>query len=312
MRLHSDLSGKFKIEAFKADAKGEEIIGTRRVLADWFPNLITDGGLEQMANAANYLTWCQVGSGSTAPNVLDTALVTRVAGTSTIQSTSGSAQSTEPYYTWRRNNYRFAEGAAAGNLAEVGVGWASTGSLFSRALILDGDGNPTTVTILSDEILDVTYEFRIYPRTTDVTGSVTFTGNIGGTYDWTMRAANVTSASSTQGWTITTQAGDSMGGAGSAAGTLSYSGTAGAITGQPSGTTSQSTSHTVQAYSAGSLERRFSIVFDLDRGNLTGGLRSVRVKAGVGTFQVQFDPAIPKTLNDRLTLVYYHSWGRRP
>lgn len=310
MKLHSDVSGKFKIEAFKANAAGEEIEGTRRVAAEWFPNLITDGGLERMATTSDWLTWCQVGSGSTAPANNNTSLVSHVAGTSTIQTTNVGAQSAEPYYTQRTNTYRFAEGVAAGNLSEVGVGWDSTDSLFSRALILDGDGIPTTITILSDEVLDVTYEFRMYPRTTDVTGSVTFTGNIGGTYDWTMRAANVTTGN-IFGWSIDMTSGESMGGA---IGSFSnaYTGTIGAITGQPSGTAATLTSTTVQAYSAGSLERRFNIVFDLNNGNLTGGIRSIKKRMGVGTFQVQFDPAIPKTLNDRLTLVFYHSWGRRP
>ena len=158
MQHETQCAGWFKIEATRPD-------GTRRVLADWFPNLILNGGLDRMGANPDYLSWCQVGSGSTAPVAAQTALVNRIAGTSTQQNNVSGAQASAPYYGWYRRTYRFAQGVAAGNLSEVGVGWATSGSLFSRALILDGGGSPTTITVLSDEVLDVTYELRRYPGT---------------------------------------------------------------------------------------------------------------------------------------------------
>lgn len=138
LELHTEVEGWFKFEAISED-------GTRRVLADWFPNLITDQGLNQMGTLATWLNACQVGSGSTVPAVSDTQLVTRVAGTTTIQSTVQGIQSTPPYYASRTRTYRFAAGVATGTLSEVGVGTTATvGNLYSRALILDGAGNPTT------------------------------------------------------------------------------------------------------------------------------------------------------------------------
>ncbi|HIQ53190.1 MAG TPA: hypothetical protein EYH51_08015, partial [Pseudomonas pachastrellae] len=195
MRIHEDAEGWYKFEAVRPD-------GTKRVLADWFPNLITDAGLERMASNSDWLGYCQVGSGNNPPNVLDTALANRVGSSNTAQASASGAQAEEPYFCWQRRTVRFAEGVAAGNLSEVGMGWTSSGNLFSRALILDSEGNPTTITVAADEILDVTYEFRFYPRLTDVTGSVTLTGNIAGTYDYVMRAASVTSSSSSSGWYI--------------------------------------------------------------------------------------------------------------
>lgn len=309
MRIHEDVEGWYKFEAVRPD-------GTKRLLADWFPNLITDAGLERMAGNGDWMRYCQVGSGNTAPNVLDTALANRIAGSDTQQASINGAQAEEPYFCWRRTTIRFAEGVAAGNLSEVGMGWASSGSLFSRALILDSEGDPTTITVAADEILDVTYEFRFYPRLTDVTGSVTLTGNIGGTYDYVMRAASVTSSNGSTGWYIGAS-GESMARAYALPGTAVYNGDIGLITGRPSGTNTYASSITASPYSAGSLEREFTAAWGPNDGNLSGGIRSFTVKMGIGTFQFRVglqgtDAAIPKTSDDELSLKFVHSWGRRP
>ena len=196
------------------------------------------------------------------------------------------------------------------------MGWAASGSLFSRALILDSEGDPTTITVAADEILDVTYEFRFYPRLTDVTGSVTLTGNIGGTYDYVMRAASVTVSSDGSGWFIGVL-GSSMGYAGNLTSQLAMHGEIGPITSTPIGSNSSRSSITVAPYSAGSLEREFTAVWGPNDGNLSGGIRSFLLKMGIGRFQFRLglqgtDEAIPKTDQDELSLKFVHSWGRRP
>src|SRR5690606_8917143 len=130
------------------------------------------------------------------------ALGSRIASSNTVPSNTAGTTSAAPYYTWMRKTFRFAAGVATGNLSEVGISWLTTGALFSRALILDSGGLPTTITVLADEVVDVTYEFRIMAKTDDETGSVTFTGSIGGTYDWTMRSVSVATNSNNNGWNI--------------------------------------------------------------------------------------------------------------
>ena len=44
--------------------------------------------------------------------------------------------------------------------------------LFSRALIRDGAGNPTTLTVTAIDILTVTYQLRLYRPTTDIVSTV--------------------------------------------------------------------------------------------------------------------------------------------
>ena len=69
---------------------------------------------------------------------------------------------TAPYYYGGRITWRFGQGIAAGNISEVGLGWGNS-NLWNRALIKDANGNPTTITVLSDEYLDVVSEIRVYP-----------------------------------------------------------------------------------------------------------------------------------------------------
>ena len=296
MQHETQCAGWFKIEATRPD-------GTRRVLADWFPNLILNGGLDRMGANADYLDWCQVGSGSTAPVATQTALVNRIAGTNTVQSSVGGAQASAPYYGWFRLTYRFAQGVAAGNLSEVGVGWATSGSLFSRALILDGGGSPTTITVLSDEALDVTYELRRYPGTVDLTGTVVLDGV---THNWVSRVAGVT---------------DGLVWAGTGAMALnaaqSFNGDIGAVTASAPSGTSGILSVTTLAYSSGSYTRATTVSAGLNDSNLSGGIRSILITSyfvgtGAGRYQIQFNPAIPKDNTKVLSLTIQHTWARRP
>jgi hypothetical protein len=61
--------------------------------------------------------------------------------------------------------------------------------LYSRALILDGALNPTTITVLSNEYLTVYYQQRIQMPLTDASGSVTISGV--GTFNYTRRTQNI-------------------------------------------------------------------------------------------------------------------------
>lgn len=294
------LAGRFKIEALKLDKSGNEIAGSRRVAADWFDNLITNNGLNLFGSSATYLQYCQVGTGSTTPANGDSELASRVASTSTTLATSQGAQPSSPYFCWRQRTFRFAEGVAAGNLAEVGVGPDATANLFSRALILDNMGSPTTITVLSDEVLDVTYELRVYPPETDWTGTVTLDSVV---YDVVGRAAGVTSNTY---WSI-----GSVGTVQTLFSSFAYNGAISGITGIPSGTTSATSSISTASYSPDSLYRDGTMNWGLSNGNLAGGITAVRAPFGVGTYQFSFSPAIPKINTKVLALIVRHSWARK-
>jgi hypothetical protein len=294
------VAGFFKLEAVRPD-------GRRRPLTGWFPNIITDGGLNAIGTLNSWMAACRVGTGSATPSALDTNLQAHVAGTTDQRSTNATAQATPPYYQSTTRVYRFAQGAAAGNLQEIGIATAAanaSGVLFSRALILDSDGNPTTITVLSDEVLDATYQIRNYPPLVDVTG----TANIGGVdYDYTVRAANVTD---TTNWYLPASAGG--GGLNSC---RFGNGAIGAITSSPSGS-NVLLNATPAAYTNLSLTRRTSVTCGLDVGNFGGinwALTTFGTPGGnssLGCMQTGFDALIPKDNTNTLTLEFGITWTR--
>jgi len=286
-----------------------------RIDTGWFDNIITDAGRNLMGGDG-YMDSCQVGSGSTTPTVGDTSLATYVAGTSDVVASTEAAEASAPYYGSTTVTYRFAAGDAAGNLSEVGIGTATSGgTLFSRALITDGGGSPTSITVLADEFLDVTYPIQLVPPTGDITVSdVTDSGPAGTVHAITLRASEVTSEDTfgTQGWTVD-GTNSSIGEVELAGifGCRAYNGAIGAITASPSGTSDNPTSTTTDAYVNNSLERTGTITFGLNDGNLSGGIQSLAFHfLNAGTWQAEFDPVIPKTNTDTLTIDVSVSWDR--
>lgn len=315
--IHAQLAGRFKFEAFKPDANGVEIPGTRRVAADWFDNLITDNGLDLLGAGGNYnstiLVACRVGTGSTAPATTDTGLVSHLAATTTEQANSTGVQGTAPYFGWRRKTWRFALGAVVGNVAEVGIFNALTGgTMFSRALI-EAAGVPTTITILADEQLDVVYELRNYAQVGDTAwGPVTISGV---DYSGVVRAAFVTDATTTGSWFPGVSGlgytGLIMGLGTSMVGAFVYATqTLGPITGQPAGTRYENFSRAASAYVSGTYYRDHTLVWDLNEGNAPGGVGSFRTNTSFGAYQLSITPLIPKDATKRLTLYVRISFGR--
>lgn len=309
-----EVEGRYKMVAIRPD-------GSERVLADWFPNLILNAGLDSLAltNPANLCyRYCQVGSGTATPTVNDTQLQSRIAGV--VSATFGQYQqdatgivTTSPRYAYDTIMYEFATGVAAGNIAEVGVanGPGPTGMrMFSRALVLDSGGNPTTVTVLSDEILRIYYELRWYIPETDSTGTVVLDGV---TYDWTIRSLCANSVTSNQGWP----------------GNRAYEpggwlvrefwipfvgGDLAAITASaPTGTQQTAVNPTctiASAYVAGNYWVEYWVEFSTDQANVNITCFSFTITQ-FGRRQMKFSPPIPKTSSKKLRLKIRTTWARR-
>lgn len=323
MQINNKICGFFRLEAAKI-VDGKEI--SRRVVADWFPNLITNAGLDRLVNSSSpggweHFRYCTVGSSNTPPAFTDTTIGSAVgvtdAGNSLngIQAKTYGTNSISPYYRWSRLTHRFAQGVATGNISEVGVGWTGSPTylLFSHALILDGIGNPTTITILADETLDVLYEYRIYPKETDSTGTTIFTGNIGGTYDWIIRLANAATGAVNNNVPYHSSmipmnyCFESAAGVG---GVLTTPQNIAAITTQPTGLVAQATVVSFTAYAPGNYYTISTFTLGLNHSNHVGGIRCVKTSHGPMQFQIQFDPAIPKTVNDIVTFTFKQTWNR--
>jgi hypothetical protein len=201
------VAGKYRAEIRKART------GKLRYDTGWFDNIITDRGLVEWWNLphfgsfdnGNIAAWCAVGTGNTTPQTTDVQLAAYRASAYGTGGTGGGTGYPSPNaqgyvaqvsvpgqpdyvppYWYARYIYLFGTGAAAGNLTEVGVypgGANAAADLFSRALILDDNGNPTAITVLSDEILTVTWELRWYLDVTDHAFSFNLNGSpVTGTY----------------------------------------------------------------------------------------------------------------------------------
>ena len=174
VQINNSVGARFKLVARKAST--EEI--TRET--DWFKNIVLDTGLNRMS-VGTWIDRVRVGSGNSTPVASQTQLDNTIASTTTLFG-SGSVSkqtTTSPYYEAVKFTYRFAEGVAAGNISEVGCGWGNGLDLWNRALVKDLNGDPTTITVLSDEFLDVIVEVRYYP-TQSFSGSFNLLNKTGG------------------------------------------------------------------------------------------------------------------------------------
>lgn len=302
--LKAKIRGFYRMRAVRAD-------GSSRLLADWFPNLITNGGLDQFAAGSQFAV-CAVGSGNTAPAVTNTQLVSLVGSTTTSAVISQTTQSSSPYMSAYEIQFQFAIGGATGNLSEVGIG-ASTTNLFSRALILNGGGSPTTITILSSEALYVDYTLQIFPPLTDVTGTVTLNGVV---YNTTVRASNVTSPTFWCGPNV----GLGLGNPNANYSTFVTDGTIGAITAGISGGTGNTGTFSITngPYTNGSYSYAVSVSYALTAANYANGIQAWGLTMngssnGRGCFQIGFasggsPPGIAKTASYTLVLNAQMSW----
>lgn len=316
LNAHSGFAGWYKFEALRVDPEGNEVPGSRRVAADWFPNLITNAGLDLLGTITGASTtvfgFCRVGSGNATPAVTDTALGTQVAFSSTSQSDTNGVNRAGTFYGWRRKTIRFAAGVAAGVLAEVGVSSTQAGALFSRALILNGGGTPTTITVLSDEVLDVTYELRCYPTMSDATGTVTISGT---NYNWTARPLN--NVTYDFAWAGSLGANISprltIGGQTSGA-ALAELPAQNAVVGSSDRFTTGPI--TALAYTAGQYARSFRFDVGLNDGNIVGGIGSfwagndTNGTGYCGQWAWGLSPKLPKTDQTVATFTIRFSWGR--
>lgn len=291
--------------------------GVTRELTDWFGNILLTNGRNELAKR-DWFTACQVGTDSTLPNRNQTALLGYVAGSSSIEEVTQGAQSTAPYYGWKRKRFRFLNGSGIGNenLNEVGIGWSTaTGDfLVTRALITNLLGEQTTVTPLPDEILDIVVEIRYYPPLNDVTGTVTLNGTV---YDWIIRAASVTS---TTAWA------NNIGKQIFALTTVNWTGydnDIGSITTGPNGVPVPA--DTFNNYTAGYQENSYQIAMgnicgpgtlNVDGWYITTGklLRSILIATSAGYYQLQFDSqsnpgfGVPKTNNETMRVQVLLGW----
>ena len=294
-------------------AVGKEDGSSHEVRAD-FPNMVLDSGLELYAKGTfvgSLSAFAHVGSSGAAVNAAQTGLLAHL-GVGFRSANTYEVVSVDPFTVEQTSKYRFGAGVAQGNVAEIGFG-SSNGRdysyypLFSRALVLDEFGSPSAVTVLADEYLDVSY---VLTFTTDI-ADVPFTMNLStGSVSGVLRPSNLYALGSTSSYAIGAFAAEP--------GSLYEvsNGTLGPITGEPTGATESSTpdiSARATPYVPGTLYRDFEYKLDVQQGNLpSGGFSAARTRSSDirRSFQMSFDPPVPKTAERVFTFGIRISVGR--
>ena len=270
-----------------------------------FHNLILNSGLDFLAMTGPQWSHFRVGVGTTPPDPTDTQLGNDVGSLSSLGSGQGGRVGSPDYYCWRRSTYQNAIGAL-GNviLTECGVyGSGSGGRLFSRELIRDSSGDPTSFPISDDEQLQAIYEVRMYAPTADAN----FTANIGpDPYDATVRALDVNGSA----WNLPSQTTNTTP---FASGNINQQslyagGMVSMETPAPGSLIADATEGGTSEYVPGSYERTISATWP---SGTSGNVNTVRRRFSSCMFQVGLEPSFPKTSEISLTLHQKVSWGRR-
>ena len=304
------LYGEVKVIVKRAD-------DTVRLDTGFFPNVITNLGLDAIGNDRNLFNFCAVGGGNSKPLNTNTKLDNFLAVGSPISSESkydyDPVRDTEFYKCSRTVGYRFT-GLDNKNISEVGLVGdhrPELHSAYTRTLIKNSAGEPTVITVLSGEILELQYRlwqvFDVKDKDQVVTAmidgvEVPFNvkirlagvgGNLGGSWSY----AAVVGAHLTFQGNNYHQFG---------------TGELGEITGQNPGLTSVY-GLSWEAYQPSTYKRKFYVNASITEA--VHPIRSFLFFTGLGAYQVRFgtvdgDLPIDKTNQDILQLGFEMSWGR--
>lgn len=324
--IHFGFSGMYQIEKFRVDADGIEITGTRKIILPWFDNLITDIGMNLLGSAGSSqdnLAYCRIGTGNATPTNSDQALISQTGATNTVGTGGATGLSIDGSYIYRRVSRRFSAGTISGvNLAEVGMSYTNTGNnIFSRSLLKDLSGNPTTITLLPDEVLDVIYELRQYLPAQDIVVNTTIDG---APATVTMRRS--TNTQQVNNWAVRVGFSIHPDCLGTEQGYPTYcefDGLENAIaasTGWANGSGANKATKATNAYVANSFRRSVTLTFPLTVANYPTGIGFVtigtqggtdnRTACAFGPWGLIFNPKLNKTNARIATVDFGVSWAR--
>lgn len=283
-------------------------------------NLIVDTGLDFLSTGSinGATAFVSVGTGSTAPNVAQTAMVAEIARQNRRTTGDFAIASGPAFAYWSvKFVYLFLEAEANGNLTEVGFfNQVSSGTMFARQLFKDITGTPTTVVKTINDQLKITYEIRLYPPTVDSTQTGLVISSI--SYNITTRAREIDSdviwgynAGFGAGYLV--RAGNIF----ASPGGIAFDGTSALGSTTSFGfTTANAAADTRVAggYVNGTFYRDVTMKWEPPTANFASGIGGIHSHGGGTTelFQSLFTPAFAKDATKRLTLVVRCAWARYP
>lgn len=311
------LGGRFRIVTSK-DAEGKQVVED----TGFFDNLITNTGMDRIgtvttnstSSISSFNTLCGrfvVGSGSAEPQFTDTALQNPVAFASSNSVLENESSNYDRGWYEITVRHQFGQGQAAGNLSEIGIQHTNTsGPLWSRALILDGSGNPTTITVLPDDFLTCYYTLRIMIPKEDAVFNIDVDYDDDGVVPTVVTGRPLranSSAPSGSGWGLNTKSPNTWayfyfydGGLASPTARFPLGSRVG---GDVSGGVGDVT------YVPGSFERYFTRTSSLSEHN-SDQLRTCYLGWFMGCWQLEFDPPLEKNNTQTMAFTFGYSWAR--
>lgn len=311
------LGGQFRLVISK-DAECKQVVKD----TGFFDNLITNTGMNRIGTVttntntpiSSFNSLCGrfvVGSGSAEPQFTDTALQSPVAFASSNSALDNQSSNYDRGWFEMTVRHQFGQGEAAGNLSEIGIQHTSTsGPLWSRALILDEQGNPTTITVLPDDFLTCYYTLRIMIPKEDAVFNINVDYGEDGIVPTivTGRPLNANSSSAQSGWGLQTAATSTTGGA-----YLQFytGGLAAPTADRPLGSSIANPTYTfsIVPYVHDSFERYVTRTNELNEHN-SQQLRTARLEALMGCWQIEFDPPLQKDNTQTMEVTFGYSWAR--
>lgn len=307
MQANMGMAGEFRVVVKRAD-------GSTKIDTGYQKNLILNQGLDFFGgnNGTDMMAYCVIGSGNSQPvytqNKLDTAVVGVSGAKSSTKYDYDAARDGNIYKTNKVCKYSFT-GLNNVNVSELGL--ASTYSsvttyyLCTRALIKDRQGNPTTITVLSGEILEIYYKLWAVYDTTDKIGQINLLDGVGGSVAYNYVLSPMLVGSNYDGEVGKILLASSI--------KFLYAGDKASLTGQPSNTLySTTTESSLTSYVTGNYKRVFT--FTVNTSNANGSIRTYGFY-NMGWWQIRFgsvanDSPITKTNTQTLSLPIEFSWGR--
>ena len=314
MQANMGMAGEFRCVVKRAD-------GSTKIDTGYQKNLILNQGLDFFGgdNGSNMMSYCVIGSGNSQPSYTQNKLDTAVAGIIGVASSTKYDYNTSTdgnlYKTNRERKYSFT-GLNNVNISEVGLASnysnTTTYYLCTRALIKDNNGNPTTITVLNGEQLEIYYKLWAVFDTTDKTGQVNLLDGVGGSiaYNYKTRLANVGSNGFQAGSYITLYSSNSASIHYSAGVDLSAITTAPSAA--PSGSSVAISNYTENSYQKDSYKKVFTLNFNPAIANDKN--RVLYLSFNGFYWQIRFgsvadDSPINKTSTQALAIPVEVSWG---
>lgn len=297
MKVNNTLSGRYLLRVVGSE-------GLRRSYS--FDNMVVDNGLEQIGTDTVNLTYCQVGRNANPATPLDTNLYYYNAYTSIINEPINFSKSQTKDNVLETNiTYEFPFGAITQDITEISVGNQINTDIFSRALIRDALGNPTSIKVGPDEGLFVTYtvETHVNAADTQVTKVINGVNTV-----ITIRPSMLGVGSA---WTpVKTGLQTDVGSFALASDLPMLDNLETPIINQDFSADKFSS----MTYTPLSHQRTHAFKFGKLKANFPTGIKTVFIRSNtpfLGAYQLEFNPAIAKTEQNTLSFNLTIGWGRK-